>query len=97
MVQQQVEEFVAWNRARELGPLIEQLFAKITRHGAGGGAADAQQAARNQRRRAAQHLEELARRIVNKLLNDPVQAVRESGTESSPFIRAMAKLFRLGA
>lgn len=96
LVTGQVDEFVAWHTAREVGPLIEQLFAKS--HGM---AKDEVQRTLKKlpdmTPEQRQHIEELARRIVNKLLNDPVQAVRESGTESSPFVRAMAKLFRLGA
>jgi glutamyl-tRNA reductase len=95
LVAKQVEDFVSWHTAREVGPLIEQLFSRS--HGM---AKEEVQRTLNKLPEMTpeqrQHVEELARRIVNKLLNDPVQAVRESGTESSPFVRAMAKLFRLG-
>ncbi len=94
LVLKQVDEFVTWHTAREVGPLIEQLFSR------------SHNMARDEVQRTLkklpdlsaeqrQHVEELARRIVNKLLNDPVQAIRESGTEASPFVRALAKMFRL--
>ena len=45
-----------------------------------------------------QHLEELARRIVNKLLHDPIQTLRQSDTLHGPatqYLHAMEKLFGL--
>ncbi len=43
-----------------------------------------------------QHLSELARRIVNKLLHNPVQAVREADADgATPYMRALVKLFKL--
>jgi len=95
MVLKQVDDFVSWHTAREVGPLIEELFSKS--HGI---AKDEVQRTLNKlpelTAEQRQQVEELARRIVNKLLNDPVRAVRESGTGSSPFVRAVAKLFKLG-
>lgn len=94
MMNKQVDDFVAWHSAREVGPLIEQLFAKS--HAM---AKDEVQRAINKlpemTPQQREQVEELARRIVNKLLNDPVQAVRESGTDGAPSARALARLFRL--
>lgn len=96
LMNKQVDEFVAWHSAREVGPLIEQLFAKSHAMAK----EEAQRAINKLPDMTAeqrQQVEELARRIVNKLLNDPVQAVRESGTEGAgaPSARALARLFRL--
>ena len=95
IVQDHVEEFIAWNRARELGPLIEQLFAKSH-------AMAQDEVIRtinklpDMSEPEKQHLSELARRIVNKLLHNPVQAVREADAEgATPYMRALVKLFKL--
>jgi glutamyl-tRNA reductase len=43
-------------------------------------------------------LEELTRRIVNKLLHDPIQVLRETETVHSPmapYLHAVEKLFKL--
>lgn len=96
IVVQRVEEFITSSRARELGPLIERLFER------------SHAIAREEVQRAVnklpditeeerQHLDDLARRIVNKLLNDPVQTVRNGGSAngSDAYVHALAKLFRL--
>jgi glutamyl-tRNA reductase len=80
-----------------MGPLIDQLYrrshavaqeelartvAKLS------GVADADR----------QQLEELTRRIVNKLLHDPIQVLRETQTLHSPmtpYLHAVEKLFKL--
>lgn len=92
-----VDEFIAWHRTREAGPLIERLYARShelahdevqrTLHKLPD-ATDAERA----------HLDDLARRIVNKLLNDPVQTVRTTNAVdgTSPYLHALARLFRLG-
>jgi glutamyl-tRNA reductase len=44
------------------------------------------------------HLEDLTRRIVNKLLHDPVQALRSADdihTPASQYVHAMEMLFKL--
>ncbi len=91
-----VDEFVVWHHTREAGPLIEKLYGR------------SHELAREEVRRTLSklpnttdaeraHLEELARRIVNKLLNDPVQAIRSSNAMdgASPYLHAMTRLFRL--
>jgi hypothetical protein len=45
-----------------------------------------------------QHFEELARRIVNKLLHDPVHALRKADESHAPaeqYLHAMERLFNL--
>jgi glutamyl-tRNA reductase len=45
-----------------------------------------------------QQLEELTRRIVNKLLHDPIQVLRETDSVHSPmapYLHAVEKLFKL--
>lgn len=96
IVLQQVEEYISWHRTRELGPLIERLFNR------------SHALARDEVERAVnkfpdmtpaerQHLDELARRIVNKLLHDPIQSVRQGDAVngSSIYVHALAKLFKL--
>lgn len=95
IVTEHVEEFITWNRTRELGPLIERLFSKS--HAM---AQEEVQRAINKLPNVSEaereHLEDLARRIVNKLLHDPIHAVRETDAEgSAPYMRALAKLFKL--
>jgi glutamyl-tRNA reductase len=97
IVGQHVDEFVAWQRARMMGPLIDQLYQRshalaleelerIVGKLPVGSEIDRRQ------------LEDLMRRIVNKLLHDPVQALRESDGEHAPmsqYLHAVQKLFKL--
>jgi glutamyl-tRNA reductase len=77
IVDEAVEEFLQWNRARKHGPLIAGLFARY------------HQLATEELERTLkklpditlqeqEHLRELTRRLVNKLLHDPVRAMRRS-------------------
>ncbi len=99
IVARQVEEFSAWHRQREIGPTIDRLykryhrlareeldrtFNKLPALSAGDKAA----------------LEDMARRIVNKLLHRPVQALRgpdrQAGTPGHlAYMHALEKLFDL--
>ncbi|MGD0767128.1 MAG: glutamyl-tRNA reductase [Tepidisphaeraceae bacterium] len=97
IVEQHVSDFAAWNRARMMGPLIDHLYqrshalaqeelartvAKLS------GVTDADK----------QQLEELTRRIVNKLLHDPIQVLRDSEPAHAPmtqYLHAVEKLFKL--
>jgi glutamyl-tRNA reductase len=96
IVTAQVDEFVTWNRQREIGPLIERLFTRSH-------AIARDEVARMTNKlpdlndAQKQQVEELARRIVNKLLHDPIQAARGADpvNGSSMYIHALAKLFRL--
>ncbi|HEV2295909.1 MAG TPA: glutamyl-tRNA reductase [Tepidisphaeraceae bacterium] len=98
IVARHVEGFLAWHRAREMGPFIERLSARY------------HQLAREELERTIAklgdvteaekaHLEELTRRIVNKLLHDPITALRQSDSPHAPataYLHAMEKLFQLG-
>jgi len=98
LVNEHVERYLAWHRAREMGPMIDRLYR---RH---------HELAREEVERVAnklpglsgderQLLDELARRIVNKLLHDPVSKLRESdaahGLGPTAYLHAMEKLFQL--
>jgi len=97
IVDQQVAEFIVWHRARMLGPLIDHLrqrshavaldeLHKTISKLSGITPTDKQ------------HLEELTRRIVNKLLHDPIQVLRGSDALHAPmtqYFHAVEKLFKL--
>jgi glutamyl-tRNA reductase len=97
IVSEQVDRYVSWTRVRELGPMIDKLYQ---RH---------HELAREEVERIVnklpdasaverQHLEELARRIVNKLLHDPVKTLRQSDSPHAlgqTYLHAMEKLFQL--
>lgn len=99
VVERHVESFLAWHRQRELGPAIQRLYERY--HAIAQeelartlnklpGVSDSERA----------HLEDLARRIVNKLLHDPVQMLRSADAEHAPpvqYLHALEKLFRLEA
>ena len=99
IVAEQVERYVSWTRVRELGPVIDRLYQ---RH---------HELAREEVERIAnklpdisaverQHLDELARRIVNKLLHNPVKTLRETDAPHAlgqTYLHAMEKLFQLDA
>jgi glutamyl-tRNA reductase len=92
-----VDEFALAHRARAMGPVIDQLYKRY------------HQLAHEELARTLNklpsiseaeksHLEELARRIVNKLLHDPVAAMRKADTQHGPanqYVHAMEQLFRL--
>jgi glutamyl-tRNA reductase len=99
IVNEHVDRYLSWTRVRELGPMIDRLYQ---RH---------HELAREEVERIVnklpdispvqrQHLEELARRIVNKLLHDPVKTLRESDSPHAlgqTYLHAMEKLFQLDA
>jgi len=97
IIVQHVESFVAWHRQRELGPAIHQLYNRYHQIAQ-------EELARtlgklpNVTEAERAHLQDLARRIVNKLLHDPVQAVRHADPEHMPaaqYLHALEKLFQL--
>ncbi len=99
IVKRHVDDFGVWHRQRELGPAIDQLYRRahaiakdeLTRTlNKFPNVSDAERA----------HLEDLARRIVNKLLHGPVHTLRHStggphAGGSVPYLHAMEKLFGL--
>ena len=99
IVKKHVDDFVAWNRSREMGPVIDQLYKRYH-------ALAQEELARtlnklpNLGQAEREHLEELSRRIVNKLLHDPIRTLRESDAAHSParrrvFACGWTKLFHL--
>ena len=97
IVDQHVNEFAAWNRARMMGPLIDHLFQRSH-------ALAQEELARALAKMPGvtdgdkQQLEELTRRIVNKLLHDPIRVLRDSDPENAPmtqYLHAVQKLFKL--
>jgi glutamyl-tRNA reductase len=97
IVDRHVEAFVAWSRAREMGPLIERLAQRYH-------ALAAEELQRtvnklpNLDEAERSHLEELTRRIVNKLLHDPITMLRSSEGMHGPtsqYLHALERLFHL--
>ena len=97
IVTAQVESFVAWHRQRELGPAIQRLYGRYH-------AIAQEELARtlnklpNVSEAERAHLEDLARRIVNKLLHDPIQTLKSADAEHPPaaqYLHALEKLFQL--
>jgi glutamyl-tRNA reductase len=101
IVGRHVEEFVLWHRQREMGPTIDRLYQHYHRLAQ-------EELSRtltklpNVGEAEKAHLEELTRRIVNKLLHGPVQTLRESGGQggshvsaAGPYLHALEKLFGL--
>jgi glutamyl-tRNA reductase len=96
IVDEQVAQFVAWHRQRELGPLIDGLYRRYH-------ALAQEELARtlnklpniSESERA--HLEELRRRIVNKLLHDPIRMLRQGEQQhgAPAYLHALEKLFGL--
>ncbi len=97
IVLKQVEEFSLWHRQREMGPTIQRLYDRY--HGL------AQEELNRTLHKLPgisaverSHLEELTRRIVNKLLHDPMHTLRNA--DHSPnvqYLHALEKLFQLDA
>jgi glutamyl-tRNA reductase len=97
IVARRVEEFIAAQRARELGPMIDRLSKRYHRLAA-------EELARTLNKlqglsdEEKSHLEELTRRLVNKLLHDPISMLRKSeGVHGSAaqYLHAMERLFGL--
>lgn len=97
VVHQHVEGFLSWHRQRELGPLIDGLYKRY--HGLA-----QEELARtlnklpNVGEAEKGHLEELTRRIVNKLLHDPIRMLRHSDPQHGlppQYVHALEKLFGL--
>jgi glutamyl-tRNA reductase len=97
IVGEQVEVFLSWHRQREMGPLIDTLYKRY--HGlAQDELARTINKLPNVSAAEKEHLEELARRIVNKLLHDPIRMLRHSDQQHGPmaqYLHAMEKLFGL--
>jgi glutamyl-tRNA reductase len=99
IIDKEVRDFSTWHRQREVGPMIERLYGRYHR------------IAQDELARTLNKLpdltpdeksqvEDLARRLVNKLLNDPVQTLRKGSEDphagpTGPYLHAMEKLFKL--
>ena len=97
LVEKHVEAFVVWHRQRELGPAIRRLHDRY-HNIAKEEVARTLNKLPNLSPAEREHLEELSRRIVNKLLHDPVQALRnvdQSHTPAAQYLHALEKLFQL--
>jgi glutamyl-tRNA reductase len=93
-----VDEYVAWHRAREVGPTIDALYKRY--HAV---AQDELARTLNKLPHLSEadkaQLEEMTRRTVNKLLHKPVQALRRAEGAHTPagqYLHALEKLFQLG-
>ena len=97
IVAKSVDEFLAWHRTREMGPVIDQLYQRsheLAKEEVTRVLGKLPNVSADER----QHLEDLARRIVNKLLHDPIKTLREADTAHAPaaqYLHAMQKLFQL--
>jgi glutamyl-tRNA reductase len=97
IVDQQVDEFLAWSRQREIGPTIDKLYQRyheVAQAEVGRAMNKLPSLSAAER----EHVEQLARRIVNKLLHDPVQMLRngEALHGSAPqYLHALERLFKL--
>jgi glutamyl-tRNA reductase len=97
IVQDHVEKYIAWTRAREMGPLIDSLYKK--HHDLAKEELErtiGKLSSINSDDRA--QLEEFTRRIVNKLLHDPIKSLRGSDAghaQNIPYLHALEQLFHL--
>ncbi|HMB94880.1 MAG TPA: hypothetical protein VKK61_02455, partial [Tepidisphaeraceae bacterium] len=97
IVARHVDEFVLWHRQREMGPLIDQLYQRLHSMAAG----EVERTVNKLPNLAPDqkaHLEELARRIVNKLLHDPINTLRTNDKMHAPpaqYLHAIERLFKL--
>ena len=92
-----VHDFISWHRQRQMGPLIDGLYRRY--HGL---AQEELNRTLNKLPNIGEaekaHLEELTRRIVNKLLHDPIRMLKHSDPQHGPpaqYMHAMEKLFGL--
>jgi glutamyl-tRNA reductase len=97
IVAEHARQFVLAQRTRELGPTIDKLYQRyhamaqeeLERTISGFGGLSAQQKA---------ELQELVRRLVNKVLHDPVRTLRQSDALHGPtaqYLHALEMLFQL--
>ncbi len=85
-----VDEYVAAHRVRLLGPTIDALFKRSHQLARD----EVDKLAVNETERQQRY--ELARRIVNKMLHDPMQALRRADATHGPqYVHALEQLFRL--
>lgn len=98
IVERHVDQFLEWQRARQMGPLIDKLVRRYQ------GIAQEELARTlnklpNVSGAEKGHLEDLTRRIVNKLLHDPITRMRKAQSPdgvSTQYLHAIEQLFDLG-
>jgi glutamyl-tRNA reductase len=99
IIEAHVQDFAAWHRARMMGPMIDELYKRS--HTLAQDELARTVAKFSSISDADKHqLEDLTRRIVNKLLHDPIQVLRQSETVHAPmtrYLHAVEKLFKLDA
>jgi len=92
-----VDQYIRSHRVRELGPAIDQLYKRyheLAQEEVSRTLAKLPNIGEAER----EHLQDLARRIVNKFLHDPVHALRQADDAHAPatqYIHAMEQLFKL--
>jgi glutamyl-tRNA reductase len=96
IVSRAVEEFSLWLRQREMGPMIDQLYKRLHEMAADEVSRVVQKMPDLDEAGKAQ-MHDLARRIVNKLLHDPVTAIRKGDQLHSPsqYLHAIERMFGL--
>ncbi len=97
IVASEVTAFAAWHRQRELGPMIEKLYARW-HEVAGSELARTLNKLPNLDADQRKAVEDLARRIVNKVLHEPVRRLRQGDgatAANTPGLSAMEQLFGL--
>lgn len=97
IVDRHVNQFVAWDRQRRLGPLIDRLYKRLHEVAAAEVARTINKLPELDESEKS-HLEDLARRIVNKLLHEPLESLRQdddSHSAAAQYLSAIAKIFGL--
>lgn len=97
VVNQHVEDFLAWQQQRALGPTIDRLYKRFHEM-AGEEVARTINKLHNLNDADKAIVEDMARRIVNKLLHDPVRTLRDGDQIHSPagqYLHAIERIFRL--
>jgi glutamyl-tRNA reductase len=101
IVETGVNEFAAWHRAREMGPVIDRLYRRYHRMAQDELARTRGKLSESLSEQDEAHLEDMVRRLVNKLLHNPIQVLRQgesAGAHTPPggYLHAFQKLFQVG-
>ncbi len=101
MVEEHVQRFISWQQGRQLGPMIDRLYQQG--HAAAEGELERfrgklpESMSEGDKDQVAAASEEMARRLVNKLLHAPVSSLRDmpDPERHATYRHAVEKLFRL--
>jgi glutamyl-tRNA reductase len=101
IVETQVSDFAAWHRAREMGPVIDRLYRRYHRMAQEELARTRGKLSGDLSEQDEAHLEDMVRRLVNKLLHNPIHVLRQgesAGAHTPPggYLHAFQKLFQVG-